>query len=248
VFRARHLTVLLLAGLLAGCGGTAKREGGVVESSVGNGEHQVWLFEPKGRAPKALVVFIHGRGGKREDTPYYHRPWLRHLAGRGNAVLYPRYEQIPGDARGLRFLVDALPPAAAQLPHGLPIVLIGYSRGGGLAVDYAALDPEIGTLRAVLAVFPILLDARLHLSSIPPRVRFLFLVGDQDTQVGAGGTRDLLQQLLAAGYPRRLLRAELVRSQGAFRATHLSVLENSPGARKAFWARADSLIAAVTSP
>jgi hypothetical protein len=74
------------------------------------------------------------------------------------------------------------------------------------------------------------------------------LVGDQDTQVGAGGTRDLLQQLLAARYPRRLLDAELVRSQGAFRATHLSVLENSPGARKAFWARADRLIAAVTSP
>jgi dienelactone hydrolase len=248
VFRARHLTIILLAGLLAGCGGTAKHEGGVVERSVGKGEHQVWLFQPKGQTPKALVVFIHGRGGKREDTPYYHRPWLRHLAERGNAVLYPRYEQIPGDARGLRYLVDALPPAAAQLPHGLPIALIGYSRGGGLAVDYAALDPEIGTPRAVLAVFPILLDARLHLSSIPPRVRFLFLVGDQDTQVGAGGTRDLLQQLLAAGYPRRLLRAELVRSQGAFRATHLSVLENSPGARKAFWARADRLIAAVTSP
>jgi dienelactone hydrolase len=248
VLRARHLTLIVLAGLLAGCGGATKREGGVVERSVGTGEHQVWMFRPKGHAPKALVVFIHGRGGKREDTPYYHRPWLRHLAARGNAVLYPRYERIPGDARGLRFMVDALPPAAAKLPHGLPVVLIGYSRGGGLAVDYAALRPEIGIPRAVLAVFPILLDARLNLRSIPPRVRFLFLVGDQDTQVGAGGTRDLLQQLLAAGYPRRLLRAELVRSQGAFRATHLSVLENSPGARKAFWARADRLIAAVTSP
>ena len=240
--------MFLLAGLVAGCGGTAEHQGGVVERSVGTREHQVWLFEPKGQEPKALVVFIHGRGDKREDTPYYHRPWLRHLAARGTAVLYPRYEEIPGDARGLRFLVDALPPAAAKLPRDLPVVLIGYSRGGGLAVDYTALNPEIGTPRAVLAVFPILLDARLHLGSIPPRVRVLFLVGDQDTQVGAGGTRDLLQQLLAAGYPRRLLRAELVRSQGGFRATHLSVLENSPGARKAFWARADRLIAAVTSP
>jgi pimeloyl-ACP methyl ester carboxylesterase len=216
--------VIFLAGLLAGCGGTTdKHEPSVVERSVGKGGHQVWLFERSGQRPKALVVFIHGRGGVREDTPYYHRPWLRHLAERGNAVLYPRYEQIPGDARGLRFLVDALPPAAAQLPKGLPVVLIGYSRGGGLAVDYTALQPEIGTPSAVLAVFPILLDARLHLRSIPPRVRFLFLVGDQDKQVGAGGTRDLLQQLLAAGYPRRLLRAELVRSQGDFRATHLSI-------------------------
>jgi acetyl esterase/lipase len=246
VFRAKHLTLLFLACLLAGCGATTRREGGVVERSVGKGAHRVWLFEPRDQEPKALVVFIHGRGDAREDTPYYHRPWLRHLAERGSAVLYPRYEQIPGDPRGLRFLVDALPPAAAQLSTGLPVVLIGYSRGGGLAVDYTALQPEIGTPRAILAVFPVLVDARLHLRSIPPRVRFLFLVGDQDTQVGADGARDLLRQLLHAGYPRRLLRAELVRSQGDFRATHLSVLENNPGARKAFWARADRLIAAVT--
>ena len=237
----------MVVGLLAGCGGgSAKPERGVAERTVGEGTHEVWLFEPKGLEPKALVIFLHGRGDAREDTPHYHRPWLRHLAERGNAVLYPRYEKIPGDSRALRFLVDAVPPAAAQLPKGLPVVLIGYSRGGGLAVDYSALHPEVGMPRAVLAVFPVLLDARLHLRSIPPSVRFLFLVGDRDTQVGAEGARDLLQQLLSAGYPRRLLRAELVRSQGAFRATHLSVLEDSPGARKAFWARADRLIAAVT--
>jgi pimeloyl-ACP methyl ester carboxylesterase len=237
---------LVVAGLLAGCGGSAEPTRGVAERSVGEGTHQVWLFEPEGQEPKALVVFLHGRGDAREDTPYYHRPWLRHLAERGNAVLYPRYEKIPGDSRALRFLVDAIPAAAAALPKGLPVVLIGYSRGGGLAVNYAALHPEVGMPRAVIAVFPVLLDARLHLRSIPPSVRFLFLVGDRDTQVGADGARDLLQQLLSAGYPRRLLRAELVRSQGAFRATHLSVLEDSPGARKAFWARADRLIAAVT--
>lgn len=246
MFRARHLTPFLVAGLLAGCGGSAKPERGVAERSVGAGPQQVWLFEPKGQEPKALVVFLHGRGDAREDTPHYHRPWLRHLAERGNAVLYPRYEKIPGDSRALRFLVDAVPPAAAQLPKGLPVILIGYSRGGGLAVDYAALHPEVGIPRAVIAVFPVLLDARLHLRSIPPSVRFLFLVGDRDTQVGADGARDLLQQLLRAGYPRRLLRAELVGSRGAFRATHLSVLEDSPGARKAFWSRADRLIAAVT--
>lgn len=236
----------MVAGLLAGCGGSAEPTRGVAERSVGEGTHQVWLFEPKTQEPKALVVFLHGRGDAREDTPYYHRPWLRHLAERGNAVLYPRYEQIPGDSRALRFLVDAVPPAASQLPKGLPVILIGYSRGGGLAVDYAALHPEVGMPRAVIAVFPVLLDARLHLRSIPPRIRFLFLVGDRDTQVGADGARDLVQQLLSAGYPRRLLRAELVRSQGTFRATHLSVLENSPGARKAFWSRADRLIATVT--
>ena len=73
MFRARQLTLFLLAaGLLAGCGGTTRHEGGVAERSLGKGEHQVWLFQPKDKKPKALVVFIHGRGGKREDTPYYH--------------------------------------------------------------------------------------------------------------------------------------------------------------------------------
>jgi pimeloyl-ACP methyl ester carboxylesterase len=249
VLRRRLLTLTAVA-VLAGCGESSEpKPQGVVERSVGQGTHQVWLFEPRGEEPKALVVFIHGRGDETEDTPANHRPWLRHLARQGNAVLYPRYEKIPGDARGLRFLFDALPPAARQIrPKGLPVVLIGYSRGGGLAVDYTALHPQFGLPRAVLAVFPILLDPRLDLRSIPPRVRFVFLVGDSDTQVGASGASDLLRQLVAAGYPKRLLRAELVRSRGDFRATHLSVLEDSPGARRAFWARADRLIEGVTSP
>jgi pimeloyl-ACP methyl ester carboxylesterase len=245
--RTSLLVIVGAAVVVAGCGSGSEPQGGVVERSVGHGARQVWLFEPKEQEPKALVVFIHGRGDATEDTPANHRPWLRHLAERGNAVLYPRYEAIPGDARALRFLFDAVPPAAGGLPKGLPVVLIGYSRGGGLAVDYTALHPQIGLPRAVLAVFPILLDPKLDLRSIPPRVRFLFLVGDRDTQVGASGAADLVRQLAAAGYPRRLMRGELVRSHGGFQATHLSVLESGPGARRAFWAPADRLIESVTS-
>jgi dienelactone hydrolase len=246
VARASFLAPIVALALLAGCGGGGKSQHGVVERSVGKGEHQVWLFEPKGREPKALVIFLHGLGGVTEDTPANHSLWLQHLADRGNAVLYPRYEKAPGDSQALRFLLEAIPPAAAQVrPRHLPVVVIGYSRGGGLAVDYADLAPQSGKPRAVLAVFPVLLDARLTLRAIPPRVRFLFLVGDKDTQVGSGGATDLLRQLIAAGYPRRLLSAEIVRSHGYFQATHLSVLETSPAARHAFWSRADRLISTV---
>jgi acetyl esterase/lipase len=91
VLRAKHLTVLLVPVFVAGCGGSSSPSRpaapSVRETSVGRGTHQVWLFEPSTRKPKAMVVFVHGRGDAREDTPYYHRPWLRHLAAPGNAVL-----------------------------------------------------------------------------------------------------------------------------------------------------------------
>jgi hypothetical protein len=162
----------------------------------------------------------------------------------------PRYEKKPGETRALHNLFQTLPPTVLKLrPKHLPLIVIGYSRGGGLAVDYTALLTPIGKPRAVLAVFPVLLttiDPKLDLRSIPHRVRFLFLVGDQDTQVGANGALRLIQQLFLVGYPKRLVRGEVVYSRGRFKATHLSVLENTPGARKAFWDRADRLIDRVT--
>jgi acetyl esterase/lipase len=246
--------------LVAGCGGGGKgaeqarakhqvSHFRVVERSVGRGGNQFWLFEPKGAAPKAVVVFIHGLGGPSEDLAANHEPWLRHLASRGDAVIYPRYEKKPGDTQALHHLFQTIPAAVSRLqPRHLPMILIGYSRGGGLAVDYTALLTRIGKPRAVLAVFPVLLkiDPTLDLRSIPHRVRFLFLVGDKDTQVGPNGALDLIRQLQLSGYPNRLIRGEVVYSKGNFKATHLSVLENTPGARKAFWQRADRLIDRVT--
>jgi hypothetical protein len=68
------------------------------------------------------------------------------------------------------------------------------------------------------------------------------LVGDSDEVVGDLGARALLRDLEAAGAVPANVSLEIVRSHGDFVASHLSVLEESQGARSAFWSRADSLI------
>jgi dienelactone hydrolase len=125
----------------------------------------------------------------------------------------------------------------------VPVVVIGYSRGGGLALDVAALAPGVAVLpRAVLSVFPAMLDPPLDFRSIPAGTPIVFLVGDRDTTVSHFGRDDLVGYLRHSRYPMGLVRTETVRSTPSFEASHSSVLETSPGARRAFWARADRLI------
>src|SRR5215217_9311669 len=85
--------VLLLASA-CGCDDRHTRSSFTV-TSYGTGASRVWMFEPRDE-PRAAVVFVHGAGDERETTPYYHRPWLEHLAQTGVTVVYPRYELYPG--------------------------------------------------------------------------------------------------------------------------------------------------------
>ncbi len=238
--RACYLAVLAL--LAAGCGGKAR----IVEQSYGKDAAQVWVFRATDRKPRALVLFFHGLGDQLETTPYHHRPWLRHLAEQGDVVIYPRFELYPGAGGGLRNALAGIEAARAEVPAGLPVVAIGYSRGGGMAVDYAAVASAVGVVpNAVLAVFPALVDPPLDMRSVRAGTRFVFLVGDRDTDVGSTGTIRMIAQLAAARYPSRLVATEIVRSRRGFSATHLSVLDTTAGARAAFWDRADRLIASV---
>ena len=217
--RACYLAVLAL--LAAGCGGKAR----IVEQSYGKDAAQVWVFRATDRKPQALVLFFHGLGDQQETTPYHHRPWLRHLAEQGDVVVYPRFELYPGAGGGLRNALAGIEAARAKVPAGLPVVAIGYSRGGGMAVDYAAIASAVGVVpNAVLAVFPAVVDPPLDMRSVRAGTRFV---------------------LAAARYPSRLVATEIVRSRRGFSATHLSVLDTTAGARAAFWDRADRLIASV---
>ena len=235
--------LLVLPLLLAGCGGAKTAAPSFTVASYGHGPSRVWLFRPAAE-PRAAVVFVHGAGDEKETTPYYHRPWLEHLAREGVAVVYPRYELYPGQQGALQHLEDGVRVAASKLPADVPVVAIGYSRGGRLVCEWASLARRTGLAPdAILSVFPSgAMDAIHDLSPLAGHTKVVILAGDRDEVVGTIGANQLVTQLAASGFPYRDLRFEPVRSHGAFAATHLSVLEDSPGARAAFWKRADRLV------
>lgn len=230
--------------LLPACGGGADapaRE----EGPFGAGANEYWLYRPDGK-PRALVVFLHGLSRASLD-PKPHRPWLEHLAEQGNAVLYPRYELSPGARGALGRILVAVQAGVERLRSPfVPTVVIGYSRGGRLAVGYAAVAEAIGRVPAgVMSVFPGLLNPAaeevVDFRSIDRRTAIRLLVGDRD-RTGQQGATELLVRLRAASIPQRNVRLLVIRSRDGFEATHGAPLETSEGARREFWERADRLI------
>jgi acetyl esterase/lipase len=249
-------TKLLAAALalLAGAGlavaalrhgdGEPVRPARVVERSYGHGADRVWVFRPEHGKPKHVVLFVHGLGDQLETTPAHHRPWLEHLAAEGNAVLYPRFELTPAAPNPLEHLMAGARLGWKQLGAEAPVLAIGYSRGGRLVMDYAALAHGVQPVpRTILSVFPAgSMDPLQNLATIEKGTKVVLLAGDHDEVVGTHGVNQLVTQLAASGFPYGNLRYEVVRSRGGFFATHLSVLDDTAGAQAAFWDRADRLL------
>jgi acetyl esterase/lipase len=233
----------IVAATATGCGGRASAPP-LTERSVGSGPHQFWVFQEKGREPKSVVVFLHGLGGASEDTPINHLPWLRHLARRGSLVVFPRYERYPGDALAPQFLLETLGALAHSTSvSDKPVLLLGYSRGGGLAVTYSTVASVAGLEpRIVVGLFPGINDQQLDPGGTAPGTRFVFLVGDRDEIVGDRGAKTLRRWLLANGYPANLVSIETIQSSPSFTASHLAALEVSPAARRALWEPVDRLV------
>src|SRR4051812_19140300 len=211
----RRLLVLLVPLLLAACGGGADRGSGpaFTVDSYGRGAERVWLFMPKEK-PRAAVVFVHGAGDQRETTPFYHRPWLEHLARSGVAVAYPRYEAYPLQRGALAHLEAGVRIAAAKLPRDLPVVAIGYSRGGRLVCEWASRARRTGLFpQAILSVFPSgQMDPIHDLHPLAGHTKVVILSGDSDRVVGTVGVGQLVAQLAASRFPYHDLRYVRVRS------------------------------------
>src|SRR5215208_6048608 len=97
----------------------------VLERQFGEDANGFYLFTPRRRSWNRIVVFVHGHGGPSEITPNNHRPWLQHLAERGSAVIYPRYEEHPGGHAAARHIDTAVRSALAVLGTGrttVPVV------------------------------------------------------------------------------------------------------------------------------
>jgi poly(3-hydroxybutyrate) depolymerase len=241
------VTALLAAVLAAGCGGgSAFPDVPTSEGPIGKGANGVWLFRPAGK-PKTLVIYFHGQGGPEEAVPSNHLPWINHLVARGSAVIYPRYE-VTYEPNPLEHVLVGVRAAMKRLDDdNLPVLVIGFSRGGALAVEYGAIAARgrVPVPEAIMSVFPASqgeLQTLVDLSTLDPATALLFLVGDRDTVVRKDGARYLLARLQQGGFPADHIRLDTVRSHGMFVADHLAPLGSTAAAQAAFWRPADRIL------
>jgi pimeloyl-ACP methyl ester carboxylesterase len=255
----RPLALLPLCVLLAACGGSHSSKSSTSapgpkliplaeQGPLGTGPREVWWFASKGKA-RSLVVFLHGYGGPVEETPKNHVPFLRHLAAQGSDVIYPRYE-VSLSTDQYADIDAAIATARAHLgdPH-VPVIVVGYSRGGRLAVDYAAYRamngrPPVG----VLAIYPAVyadFERLISFKHLDPKMKLTMLLGDKDTDVDGTGARTILARLELANFPIANVKVIVVRSTKAFTANHLSLMNTGPTARREIWGPADRFIASV---
>jgi hypothetical protein len=243
----RGLLTLTAALALLGCGESSKfpdRPSAV--GPIGKGAAGVWLFRPAGK-PKNLVVYFHGQGGFREATPANHRPWIDHLVARRSVVVYPRWE-LTYEKDPMRYVVAGVRAATKRLDvGGLPVLSIGYSRGGALAVEYAAVAAKNGlpVPNKIMSIFPASVGNEQHLidlTSLDHSTGLLIQMGEDDEVVGQTGARRLLRRLQAGRFPAPNIQLDFVDSQPGFKADHFAPLRTSPAAQAAFWRLADRLL------
>jgi dienelactone hydrolase len=218
-----------------------------VTETAGSGVQQSTIIRPDVGRPLPVVVFLHGWGA---PDPGFYRPWLEHLARRGSAVVYPRYQDsfVQPPRQALGNVLAALRIALAR--PGLrsdALVVAGHSAGGALAADYAALAGTAGLPepRAIFAAYPGRRLPRIPrgLPEIPPRriaagTQIVALASTADGVVGTATARELVR-----GASRADARLVLVRDPAA--KDHRAPQRTDAAARRTFWAPLDRLIAQV---
>jgi pimeloyl-ACP methyl ester carboxylesterase len=244
MLRAALAFFLLALALPAASPGTAPEPRMLGPYGKGADAYWLWKAHP---APKTVVVFEHGLD-ESELNPWNHIDWIEHLVRQGNDVIYPRYETSPAGSPALLHSLIGIHAALVRLGRPqVPLVVVGYSRGGRLAVELAAVMWRIGVKpAAVMSVYPSTLNSRLeevvNFTHLPHSTRLLLVTADRDSSAGA---RELLRRLERSSFPAQHVRTEVVRSRGSFRADHFSALQSGAEARRQLWTPLDRLIASV---
>jgi pimeloyl-ACP methyl ester carboxylesterase len=244
MLRAALAFSLLALALPAASPGTAPEPRMLGPYGKGADAYWLWKAHP---APRTVVVFEHGLD-ESELNPWNHIAWIEHLVRQGNDVIYPRYETSPAGSPALLHSLIGIHTALVRLGRPqVPLVVVGYSRGGRLAVELAAVMWRIRLKpSAVMSVYPSTLNPRLeevvNFTHLPHSTRLLLVTADRDSPAGA---RELLRRLQRSRFPAQRVRTEVVRSHGSFRADHFSALQSGSEAQRQLWAPLDRLIASV---
>lgn len=179
-----------------------------------------WLFEPvvdaaeeAERPPHTVVLLLHGYTA---TDPLYLRAWIDHIVRQGRVVIFPDYQvddplgELPLAYTGN--MIDGVTAALAELEGGDheggdhvetrldDLAVAGYSMGGVLALNYAAMADALGlpVPTVAMAVTPggclgcggpsgsdqFGVPYR-DLSRIDPDTKLLLVVGEDDDFVGA---------------------------------------------------------------
>lgn len=198
---------------------------GIIRESHGEGDGKYWIFRPSRPGRYPVVVFIHGWAA---TEPLFYMAWIRHLVGRGNIVVYPRYQNLldTGSENFTDNSAEALKDALMRIgnEYSGELFLIGHSAGGIIAVNLASRDdlPEPG---AVLVVQPgVSEEGRKfeNLTGIPPGTLLVVMAGDDDNITGTRDSYLIMEETPQIPSERKMFL--LVRSDGPLRADHLSPL------------------------
>lgn len=159
-----------------------------------------WLFEPRDPMPDSaeVVVFLHGYGAY---NPMAYGKWIKHLVGKGNIVIYPRYQKnlvwprpfaFPRNAaKGIRDALKALEKPGHVKPRVEKISYIGHSYGAVTAANLGVhwekyRIPKPASMLLCTAGSGPFKGARLHdYSGLPADMPLALLVEEDDYVVGS---------------------------------------------------------------
>lgn len=184
-----------------------------------------WLFTPSTAAPWPAVVMVHGCGGafaKDGALGARHRMWGEHLAAHGYAALMVDsfgargIVQICTTAYAARTLTsaDRVDDAYAALAYlrqradiqSQRIALLGWSHGGGVALDaMTRTRTPSGRFAGAVAFYPGCTSRNARAERFHPYAPVLLLIGEADDWTPAAPCKALAATVAARGEPLQIV-------------------------------------------
>lgn len=156
--------------------------------------------------PLPLLILLHSRGGNSEEMalPYLgliQQGWLVAVV-KSSQMLFPGGYAWDDRERAYKDILDMVDELKRNFPNNFsPMVVSGFSQGGGLALEIAI--KQLLPLDGALAIAPYIRDIQASISPpVPPTItppRIYLITGDEDS--GQEGFTRITESLLANRIP-----------------------------------------------